>query len=437
MVKNILWLTALFGMLTACARTAEPRALPASAPTAVELGTVEAQRLAAPAVTKLVLIDADTNRAVAGYDPIPAGATLDLSKLGRHLNVQARTRGAASVRFELDGGARTENILPFALAGDDQGKYRSWTPSLGAHVLTATPYARARAAGRPGTVAEVTLNVIEGESALTAPAVPAIPAVSQPTRGVTPPPAGKVRWDWQIGANTDADVTVIPGVQLLDLDGFAISAAKVAALKRQGVYTVCYIDAGSWEPDRPDAGRYPEALKLQQDPDWPREYFLDVRDVFRPNSVLAQLLTERLRMCKAKGFDAVEPDNLQNDENVRGGVITARQQVDFNGWIADAAHREGLAVFQKNGPDKILSKDRTGHLLVDKFDAMLNEECQQFDECGPLAEYTKRGKLVLNVEYTERALDCQLFGALGVSALRKDLGLVGGRMADYKRQDCL
>ena len=50
-----------------------------------------------------------------------------------------------------------------------------------------------------------------------------------------------------------------------------------------------------------------------------------------------------------KGFDALEPDNLQNDENVSGGKITTQQQIDFNGWVADQAHAAGLAVFQKNG----------------------------------------------------------------------------------------
>ncbi|OLV18237.1 ring canal kelch-like protein [Deinococcus marmoris] len=251
------------------------------------------------------------------------------------------------------------------------------------------------------------------------------------------PPAGKVAWDWQIGASTDSAIKVAADVKLIDLDGFTVSAAKVAELKRQGLYTVCYIDAGSYEPGRPDSARYPDYLKIQQDPDWPAEYFLDVTDVFKPNSVLASILIDRMKMCKSKGFDALEPDNLQNDENVRGGRITTQQQIDFNGWIADQAHGQGLAVFQKNGPDKILLRDRTGKMMVDKFDGILNEECQQFGECGPLAEYVKRGKLALNVEYSRnKALDCNLMAQLGVNALKKDLSLVGSTMGSYLRETC-
>lgn len=278
-----------------------------------------------------------------------------------------------------------------------------------------------------------------------APATPA-PAQAQASRlastasiaaAVKWPPTGKVPWDWQIGASSDRAVTVAPGVKLLSLDGFTVTAAKVAALKAQGIYTVCYINAGSYEPWRPDAPRYPESLKIQRDADWPDEAFLDVTDVFRPNSVLAGILIDRLKMCAGKGFDALEPDNLQNDENVTGGRITTQQQIDFNGWIADRAHEQGLAVFQKNGPDKILLRDRTGKMMVEKFDGILNEQCQEYSECASLAEYTKRGKLALNVEYRRRVvLNCSLMAKHGINALKKDLGLVGGTMRGYLRETC-
>ncbi|THF71775.1 hypothetical protein E7T06_01310 [Deinococcus sp. Arct2-2] len=256
-----------------------------------------------------------------------------------------------------------------------------------------------------------------------------------PTTGLKLPPTGTVSWDWQIGAGSDSNVTVPSGVKLIDLDGFDISAAKVAQLNSQGVYTVCYLDVGSYEPGRPDSAQYPSYLKIQQDPDWPAEYFLDVNDVFKPNSVLAIILKNRFKMCKDKGFAAIEPDNLQNDENVSGGKITTQQQIDFNGWVADQAHAAGLAVLQKNGPDKILLKDRTGKMMVEKFDGILNEECQQYGECAPLAEYVKRGKLALNTEY-KSALDCNLSNSLKINTIRKDLNLAGGNASGYKRESC-
>ena len=248
------------------------------------------------------------------------------------------------------------------------------------------------------------------------------------------PPTGKISWDWQIGASGDSNVVVPSGAVLMDVDGFNISAAKIASLKAQGIYTVCYLDVGSWEPGRPDSDQYPAYLKIFYDSQW-AEWFLDINDVWKPNSVLATILRNRFKMCADKGFDSIEPDNLQNDENVTTGVITTQNQIDFNGWVADNAHAYNLAVFQKNGPDKILLKDKTGKMMVDKFDAILNEECQQYTECAPLAEYVKRGKLALNVEYTQ-TLDCALSNSIVMNSIKKDLSLTGGNMSGYQRQTC-
>ncbi|WP_407542902.1 endo alpha-1,4 polygalactosaminidase (plasmid) [Deinococcus radiomollis] len=273
-----------------------------------------------------------------------------------------------------------------------------------------------------------------------APAPAPVPAplpspVPAPGSGIRLPPSGSVGWDLQLGAGGDSDVKAPTGVKVLDVDGFNISASKVSQLNAQGLYTLCYLDVGSFEPFRPDSGQYPAYLKLQQDPSWPDEYFLDVTDVFKPGSALAAILINRFKMCKEKGFAAIDPDNLQNDENITGGRITTQQQIDFNGWVADQAHAQGLAVFQKNGPDKILLRDRTGKMMVEKFDGILNEQCQQYGECAALSEYTKRGKLALNIEYNT-TLDCALSTTLKINSLKRDLGLAGGNMSGYMREAC-
>ena len=256
------------------------------------------------------------------------------------------------------------------------------------------------------------------------------------TGAIRLPPSGRVSWDWQIGAETEAEVAVPAGVSVMGLDGFETSAAKVAELKGRGIYVVCYLDAGSYESYRPDAADYPESLKLQTDPNWPDESFLDIRDVFRENSVLAGILERRLAMCADKGFDAVDPDNLQNDQNVTSGVITRQDQLDFNGWLVDRAHARGLAILQKNGPDYVMQTDRLGRRMVDLFDGSFNESCQRYQECGPLAEYARRGKLVLNVEYQLSDLNCEAMNSLGVNSAYKDLYLVGKLQEGYERTSC-
>ena len=76
-------------------------------------------------------------------------------------------------------------------------------------------------------------------------------------------------------------------------------------------------------------------------------------------------------------------------------------------------------------------------MMVEKFDGILNEECQPYGECGALAEYTRRGKLALNVEYRRgAALNCTLMTQLGVNALKKDRNLAGATMSGYLRETC-
>jgi CubicO group peptidase (beta-lactamase class C family) len=106
----------------------------------------------APKVTALTLINADTDQPMM---TMTNGMTLTLAELPtRNLNVRAATSPTTigSVRFGLDGNAnfRTETSAPYALAGDDGGNYRPWTPAAGAHTLKATPYAGAGGTGTAG-----------------------------------------------------------------------------------------------------------------------------------------------------------------------------------------------------------------------------------------------------------------------------------------------
>jgi hypothetical protein len=84
------------------------------------------------------------------------GMTLKFADLPtRNLNVRAETSPSVvgSVRFGLDGQAnyRTETSSPYALAGDSGGNYNAWTPPLGTHALTATPYTGGSGSGTAGT----------------------------------------------------------------------------------------------------------------------------------------------------------------------------------------------------------------------------------------------------------------------------------------------
>jgi hypothetical protein len=117
-------------------------------------------------------------------------------------------------------------------------------------------------------------------------------------------------------------------------------------------------------------------------------------------------------------------------------ILTEQDQVDFDGWVADAVHALG-SVALKNCPELVTKVDRTGQRLVDKFDFELDEQCQEYSECDSFTEFAKAGKAIFDVEYkTNLTLSCSQFASLTINALTKDLDLVGASDSGYLRQTC-
>ncbi len=107
-------------------------------------------------VTGFTLINSDTDQPIAGYTDLVDGSVIRLDELPTlRLNIRANVmpETVGSVRFAFDGfeNFRTENFVPYALAGDRNGNYFNWTPFLGSHTLTATPFSESHANGVAGT----------------------------------------------------------------------------------------------------------------------------------------------------------------------------------------------------------------------------------------------------------------------------------------------
>ena len=200
---------------------------------------------------------------------------------------------------------------------------------------------------------------------------------------------------------------------MYDIDLFDNSAEVVAALHQQGRMVVCYIDMGGWEDWRPDAGEFPVELLGKPLDDWEGERWLDIRGL----DALAPVLEARLDMCADKGFDAVEPDNIDGYLNDTGFPLSYQDQLTFNIWVADQAHRRGLSIGLKNDMDQVPD-------LLEHCDWALNEQCFFFDECETLLPFIEAGKAVFNVEYELEADEfCDRAVAMGFMSLKKDLEL--------------
>ena len=244
----------------------------------------------------------------------------------------------------------------------------------------------------------------------------ALPVAAQPAPIWRP--AQQLDWQWQLTGSVDLSVDA----SVFDVDLFNVTAATVGAIHAKGSKAICYVSVGTYEPWRADAASFPEIVKGKALGDFPDEKWLDIRRL----DILGPILEARFDMCKAKGFDAVEPDNVDGYTNKTGFPLTADDQLKFNKYLAQIAHARGLSVGLKNDLDQVKE-------LVDNFDWALNESCFQYKECNLLAPFVAAGKAVFQVEYKMTAdAFCPQANTLNFNSLRKNLNLDAYRVACRK-----
>lgn len=251
-------------------------------------------------------------------------------------------------------------------------------------------------------------------STTTPPVVPPTPAPNPtPTTGVYKP-ALNTSWQWQL--TTPVDQTV--NVEMFDIDLFENDKSVVDSLHAKGKKVICYMSAGSFEDWRPDANSFPASVKGSSN-GWPGEKWLDIRQI----SVLQPIMEARFDLCKQKGFDGVEPDNIDGYTNKTGFPLTGADQLAYNKMLVKIAHDRGLSIGLKNDLDQVKE-------LAPYFDWALNEQCFQYKECDALSEFVRLGKAVFVVEY-ELATSkfCAEANALNFNALKKNLDLDAPRTA--------
>lgn len=175
---------------------------------------------------------------------------------------------------------------------------------------------------------------------------------------------------------------------IYDLDMFDTRPSVVATLHRMGRRVICYIDVGTWERWRRDAGKFPKSVLGRRDGPWPGERWLDIRR----RSILEPIMAARFDLCRRKGFDGVDPDNIDGYQNNTGFALTAAEQLTYDEWVAHAVHARGMTVAQKNDNSQV--KD-----LSKVFDFAVLEQCYAQGWCNQFDVYTRTNRLVVDVEY--------------------------------------
>lgn len=215
---------------------------------------------------------------------------------------------------------------------------------------------------------------------------------------------------FQIQFSGDLDLSI--DAEVFDLDAFDTDQSVVEQLHQSGKHVICYINAGAVEDWRPDADLFPPIVIGKAYQGWPGENWLDIRNL----DALAPILVTRLDLCKEKGFDGVEFDNVDGYQNDTGFKITSDDQLKFNRWLADAAHQRGLAVGLKNDPGQIID-------LQPWFDFLILESCFDQGWCVKAEPFIETGKPVFAIEYSNIDKYCVTAENKSITLLQKNLEL--------------
>ena len=220
-------------------------------------------------------------------------------------------------------------------------------------------------------------------------------------------PAPGLTWQWQLTGKLDMDLQV----DVIDVDLY-VGQSVVDYYHSQGTKVICYISVGSFEDWRPDVDQFPKEVLGKDYGGWSGEKWLDIRRI----DLLAPIMRARMDLCAAKGFDAVEPDNMEIYGEDAGFPLTYEDQLRYVLWLAEEAHKRGLAIGQKNAPD--MTKD-----LVDVLDFAILEDAFYYDWAEDVKPYTDAGKAVFDAEYTDLPGDfaaaCRQSKALRFSTILK------------------
>jgi endo-alpha-1,4-polygalactosaminidase (GH114 family) len=216
-------------------------------------------------------------------------------------------------------------------------------------------------------------------------------------------------WYWQLQNfdNTSIDAEVY------DIDLFENKEKQVEELHGKGRKVICYINVGAYEAWREDNSKFttdgeePNSDNSNLDTKivgksykgWPGEYWLNIRE-----EKVRNIMKERFEQCKQKGFDGIEPDNIDSYKPPQktGFNITKKDQIDYDKWLVKTAHELGLSIGLKNDPDNV--KD-----LVDAFDWALTEECFAQKGSEKMKPFIDKGKAVFAAEYIGKKMDQTTF----------------------------
>jgi hypothetical protein len=154
-----------------------------------------------------------------------------------------------------------------------------------------------------------------------------------------------------------------PGALLYDLDPYTATASQVQRLHRDGGRVLCRLAVGVSEADRPDADRYPATVRGAATADG-RGWWLDIRQT----GVLGAVLADRVRLCRTKGFDALDATAVDSYRQPTGFPLRRADQLAIDRLVLDLARELGLGAVLRVPPADAVA-------LADRLDFTVDARC--------------------------------------------------------------
>ena len=182
---------------------------------------------------------------------------------------------------------------------------------------------------------------------------------------------------WQIQLSGTLDTTVDVRSYIVDV---ATPAAVIRGLHDAGRIVLCYFSAGTLEPFRDDASRFPASTLGAPLTNYPDERWVDIRD-----ATVRAIMQDRIIAAAGAGCDGVHPSGVAAFQESTNLDFTRADQVAYDRWLTTVAHGLGLSIGLVNA-DAALSQD-----LVADFDWAVLWTCLDTD-CAAGVAVHRRGQ---------------------------------------------
>ncbi|ROV94285.1 hypothetical protein VMCG_08644 [Cytospora schulzeri] len=163
------------------------------------------------------------------------------------------------------------------------------------------------------------------------------------------------------------------------IDLFDNPTETVTGLHRRGRKVIAYFSAGTRESWRPDASLFPASDLGRAMDGWDGE-----RWVRTGSEGVRRVMLARLDMAAAKGFDGVDPDNVDGYDNKNGLKLTKGDAVEYVLWLTREAHARGLSCGLKNAGDIVPR-------VVDHMQWCVNEQAVQYGDEEQFEQFVRQG----------------------------------------------